>query len=219
MANLNIDDAYFRLSAIHEFHVDLDTRELYLTGESEVGEEEILDEPGVEHVMATRLIKNLRLLQSDSDSNVLIHMKTCGGFETEGFAIYDAIRFCPCHITILCYTHARSMSSIILQAADHRVMMPNSYFMIHWGEEEISGEQQKVLSWAEWTRKMEPRFIGVYLDQMEDSKKFGGWKRRDIERMLREKIGGKTDVILTPEETIDWGLADEVFSGNWKALK
>ncbi len=187
-------------------------------GEPEVGDEEILDEPGVEHVMATRLIKNLRLLQSDSGSDIFIHMKTCGGFETEGFAIYDAIRFCPCHVTILNYTHARSMSSIILQAADLRVMMPNSYFMIHWGEEEISGEQQKVLSWAEWERKREPRFIGVYLDQMEGSKKFGGWKRRDIERMLREKIGARTDVILTPQETIDWGLADEVFSGNWKAL-
>ena len=41
-------------------------------------------------------------------------------------AIFDAIKICRSHVTILVYGQAESMSSIILQAADKRIMMPNS---------------------------------------------------------------------------------------------
>ena len=211
-------DMYHYLDCIHEFGIDPHARELYLTGEPDLMGED-LEEPGVEHQMVSRFIKNLRRLSLDSDDPILIHMKTCGGFEQEGFAIYDAIRFCPCHVTILSYTHARSMSSIILQAADERVMMPNSYFMIHWGTMALSGEVQQVLSWAEFERRRESRFIGVYLDRMEESKEFGNLTRRSIEKILRRKMGAETDVILTPEEAIVWNLADYVFDGDWEELK
>ena len=146
-------------------------------------------------------------------------MKTWGGFVEEGFALYDAIRFCSCYVTILSYTHARSMSSIILQAADKRVLMPNSYFMIHWGTYAFSGGHRQMLSWAEFEKKMEPRFLAVYLNKMEGSNYFKHRSRQGIETRLRAKMGSKTDIILTPEEAISWGLADEVFDGDWKALK
>lgn len=219
VSKMTIDDRYFHLCCLHDLGIDPLARELYLTGEPELADIESFEEPGVEYAMVSRFIKNLRSLQLESSDPILIHMKTCGGFTTEGFAVYDAIRFCPCYVTILNYTHARSMSSIILQAADKRVMMPNSYFMIHWGTNTISGEHQQVLSWAEFERQMEPRFIDVYLDAMQQSEEFGSHSRSWIEKLLRDRIGQKTDVILTPEEAISWNLADEIFDGNWKALK
>lgn len=216
ITNQTIEDTYYYLCCLHELGIDPFARELYLTGEPELSE--TLEEPGVEHAMVSRFIKNLRKLELDSSDPILIHMKTCGGFVEEGFAVYDAIRFCPCHVTILSYTHARSMSSIILQAADHRVLMPNSLFMIHWGTAVLQGEHSQVLSWAEFIRKMEVRFIGVYLDRMAASAGFKGQKREFIETLLRDKMGRKGDVILTPSEAIAWNLADEVFDGDWEGL-
>ena len=53
-------------------------------------------------------------------------------------AIYQAIEACPNYVTILNYTHARSMSSLIFLAADWRAMLPYSTYMFHegtWGFE------------------------------------------------------------------------------------
>ncbi|MCK5608614.1 ATP-dependent Clp protease proteolytic subunit [Candidatus Pacearchaeota archaeon] len=219
LKNLTIDDEYFYLSNLHEFGIGPLTREIYLTGEEALSDSDTLVEPGVEYTMVTRFIKNLRYLEHRSHQPILIHMKTCGGLVEEGFAVYDAIRFSPCQITILSYTHARSMSSIILQAADKRVMMPNSYFMIHWGTAEYRGGHSQVQSWAEFDKKMESRFIGVYIDRMEqEGSRFDQWDRPRIERVLRTRMGAKTDVILTPAEAIEWNLADKIFDGDWKGL-
>ena len=218
ITNQTIEDTYYYLCCLHELGVDPFARELYLTGEPELSNPETLGEPGVEYAMVTRFIKNLRKLELDSDDAILIHMKTCGGFVEEGFAVYDAIRFCPCHVTILSYTHARSMSSIILQAADHRVLMPNSYFLIHWGTAVLQGGHSQVLSQAEFERKMESRFIGVYVDKMRQAGDFKCQNREFIEYHLRDKMGHKGDVILTPAEAIVWNLADEVFDGDWGAI-
>lgn len=211
-------DMYHYLSCLHDLGMDPQARELYLTGEPGLSDE-FGQEPGVEYTMATRFIKNLRFLALESSDPVLIHMKTCGGSYEEGFAIYDAIKSCPCYVTILSYTHARSMSSIILQAADKRVLMPNSYFLIHWGTTNLCGDHQQVLSNAEFARKMEGQFLDVYLDAMQGSDTWSGNIRSFIEKQLRDKMGRKTDVILTSEETISWGLADEIFDGDWKDLK
>ena len=214
------DERYNHLYCLHELQIDPRAREIYLTGEPGIEGQE-LDEPGVEYRMATRFIKNLRTLQLESNEPILIHMKTCGGDESEGFAVYDAIRFCPCHVTILSYTHARSMSSIILQAADHRVLMPNSYFLIHWGTALLQGEFQAVMSQAAFDRRREDRFLNVYLDQMEKSTIFSPAhrSREGLESFLRDEMGRQVDLILIPDEAIKWNLADEVFAGDWAGLK
>ena len=121
---------------VHEYDVDLQSNHIYLMGMESyaAGHEEAIGEPGVEYSMANRFIRNLNIcMRANPDKPVVIHMKTCGGDWTEGMAIYDAIKSCPMPVTILNYTHARSMSSLILQAANKRVMMPHSYFMYHDG--------------------------------------------------------------------------------------
>ena len=118
----DLDELY----VLHEFGLDRRNREIHLSGEQSLGDSGSLLEPGVEYLMAARFIKNLRTLSLDNDKPILIHMKTCGGWVTEGMAIFDSIKLCRRRTTILCHTHASSMSSYILQAANRRVMMPNS---------------------------------------------------------------------------------------------
>lgn len=206
---------------VHDFDIDIEKRDIFLFGREELYADE--DEPGVDYRMANRVIKNLRILQSISDDPILIHMKTCGGFWEEGMAIYQAIKACPNHVTILNYTHARSMSSIILQAADWRAMMLDSHFMFHDGTFVFNGTVKQAFTEATQLKLSRERMMEIYVDSCEDSEVFGHLSRAQIKKKLRGLMDSKEEVYLTAAETIDWGFADMVFGADgeydWKSLR
>lgn len=215
------------IDAIHEWGLNLRDFSIYLTGTPityESGDDDF-GEPGVEYQMATEFIKNLDILSGlDPKRPILIHMKTCGGYWEEGMAIYDAIRACPNPTTILSYTHARSMSSIILQAADKRVLMPNSYFMFHEGYLELGGTSKGVLTNARWIKMvLNPTMLSIYTDSLKQKGEFKNLSAQKIREMLQKYMDKKEDVLLTAKEAVEWGFADEVFGGdgrfNWPALR
>ena len=99
--------------------------------------------------MAERAIKALHILDSTAptgDKPITVIMNNPGGDEYHGMAIYDAIKSCKNHVTIVVFGMAMSMGSIILQAADKRVMSANSRVMIHYGTWGINDHPKKVLT-------------------------------------------------------------------------
>lgn len=206
---------------VHEFDIDVEKRDIFLFGREESYAEDV--EPGVDYRMANRFIKNLRILQSISSDPILIHMKTNGGFWEEGMAIYQAIKACPNHVVILNYTHARSMSSIILQAADYRAMMPFSVFMYHDGTIDLSGTVKQFWTEAEQLRASTKLMMDIYIDVCEDAPAFAGKTRAQIRKHLRYQMDKKEEVYLTAEETVQHGFADTVFGADgqydWSALR
>jgi len=212
-------DNHHYLNTLHSFGVDFRAREIYLSGEPDRAEMGDSDEPGVEFYMASKFIRNIRVLALESKKPILIHMKTCGGLWEEGMAIYDAIKHCPCPVTILNYTHARSMSSLIFLAADWRVMMPNSYFMFHHGEYAAYGEWKTVESGVDWTKRIvEPTMYDIYVEALLGSKKWYAKSRDYCMKWLKAQMAHKGDVFLTAEEAVENGFADEVFDGDWDSL-
>ena len=206
---------------LHEYDVDLQSNHIYLMGMEQftTGQEESIGEPGVEYSMANRFIRNLNLcMRSNPEKAIVIHMKTCGGDWTEGMAIYDAIKSCPVPVTILNYTHARSMSSLIFQAANKRVMMPHSYFMYHHGTLAYEGNVRTVFSTVEFDKLATKAMLNIYADSMEQNGKFKGKPRKTILAYLNRRMEKKDDVFLTAQETVDLGLADYVFDYNWAQL-
>lgn len=210
----------FSVDTIHSSGIDYLNREIFITGEPYLNQDlRGEEEPGIDFSMAATVIKNVRILSNQSDLPILIHMKTCGGDVVEGLAIYDAIKLSPCPTTILNYTHARSMSSVIFQAADHRVMMPNSYFMIHEGTFGIEHTYKGVKSAIEFSKRWHDKnFFQIYIDRMKEAGKFEGKSEATIKRWIDSRMDKYQEVYLTPEETIELGLADEVFDGNWESL-
>jgi len=208
------------IRAIHEWNIDVRQFSIHLTGESrEYDNNDLPDEPGVEYQMSARLIKNIQILSDvDPARPILIHMKTCGGDWVEGMAIYDVIKYASNPIVILNYTHARSMSSIILQAADKRVMMPHSHFMFHDGTMSVTGTYKGFMTNAEWAKKEHPTMIGIYASRMKEKGKFSKKAKDEIIKMLEVQMEKKEDVFLTAQEAINWGLADQIFDGNWQKL-
>jgi ATP-dependent protease ClpP protease subunit len=206
---------------VHEYDVDLQSNHIYLMGMESyaAGHEEAIGEPGVEFSMANRFIRNLNIcMRANPDKPVVIHMKTCGGDWTEGMAIYDAIKSCPMPVTILNYTHARSMSSLILQAANKRVMMPHSYFMYHDGTLGYSGTAKLVESNFKFDKLNEETMLNIYIDSMKKNGKFKHKSRKSIYSYLREQMDKKEDVFVNAKDAVAHGFADSVFNYDWASL-
>lgn len=199
-----------QLAYLHAFGIDRPKRELWLVGEPRQPDCEDDGEPGVEYNMATKLLKNLHILEGDNNNGVTIHMKTCGGWVEEGFAIIDALRTSTCPIMIINYSHARSMSSMIFESADMRAMMPSSCFMFHRGSMWVGGTNQEVYTNVEWSKRYDKLMLDIYVRAMKDTEhgKFHKWSEKRIREMLVDEMNKKTDVFLDAQETVDWGLAD-----------
>jgi ATP-dependent protease ClpP protease subunit len=168
--------------------------------------------------MTNRFIRNLNILIRKSQDPILIHMKTNGGDWQEGMAIYDAIISCPNNVCILSYTHARSMSSIIFQAADKRVMMPHSMFMFHDGTMGYEGTSKQFLIEADELKKSLDIMLDIYIDSMKQSGKMMKLGRDKIKAWLKNQMNKKEDVYLNAQQAIDHGFADEIFDGEWDNL-
>lgn len=213
------DDTIYQMQ---EYNLDLKANHIYL-----VGEESMVDEygaePGVEFGMANRFLKNLNALMRKSKAPILVHMKSCGGDWTEGMAIYDTILACPNPITILSYTHARSMSSIIFSAADRRVMMPHSTFMIHGGLHGFEGTHKQFQTEAEQGKLAMEQMLKIYIDTLKTSGSMSKWSRKRIREWLLDNMDKKEEVYFTAEDAVKVGFADMVFGADgiydWEALQ
>jgi len=192
---------------LHEYNVNYTTRDIYLGGIVNNCENEY--EIGVGPEMALQFIRNITALQQASDEPILVHMCSVGGDWSYGMAMYDAIKNCPCYVTVLAYAHARSMSSLIPQAADLRVNMPNAFFMLHEGELGFDGTQKGAHSFVEQAKKDMEVMLDVYIA--------GGCvpKREEI----RARMDKKQEWYLTAKEAVELGFMDEVFDGNWENLR
>lgn len=215
------DDLVFR---VHEYDVDTDSNDIYLFGSDVRATGEAVEanfgEPGVEYTMANKFIRNLDLcMRSNPDKSIVVHMKTCGGYWEEGMAIYDAIRACPAHISILNYTWARSMSSMIFLAANKRVMMPHSWFMFHRGSVEFSGTAKALDSEQDREAICRKRMVEFYVNACREQGTMSRWAKARIRAWIHLQMDKKEDVFLEAEQAVSLGFADEIFDGDWARLR
>ena len=199
------------LSDIQTHGIDIKNRELYLHGYIANTE----DDPGVDYKMAAAFYKNMRILDKISNDPIIIHMHSVGGNWNDGMTIYDTIVMSKSYVTIIAYGQAESMSSIILQAADKRVMMPNAYFMCHFGSSGISGNFLDVQKGAAFEKKMTETMLDIYADACEKGKYFkehyDNPSYDKIKNYLKRKLKDG-DWYLDANESVYYGFADLVLN-------
>lgn len=192
---INKDDT----DRFHDYSLYIPKRTIYIGSEDHDLEH---GESGTDGAMAERAIKNLTILEGISTEPIKIIMNNIGGDEYHGFAIYDAIKACDSFITIQIFGHAMSMGSIILQAADERVMSPTSKQMIHYGSWSVDGHAKSAQKWAEEYDKMDTWMEEMYLKRIKEKNlKF---------TMAKLQVLLDHDTFLTAQESIDLGLADKI---------
>ena len=198
------------IHAVHNFGINPETRELFLHSYMSDAEEE----PGVDWRMATKLQKLLSLLTSGSRATdpILIHMHTIGGNWEDGLAIYDTIKSCTeTHITILSYAHARSMSSIIFQAGDTRIFMPNTIWLMHMGTQSFDGDAQSFEAEADEAKLDHDRMLDIYVNSAYESIAYKGKSRKQVKVLIDKGLRFKQEWYMSPKEAIRHGYGDAVF--------
>ena len=199
------------VSDIQSYGIDLKNREIFLHGYVANTDED----PGVEYKMASTFYKNIRILDSISDDPIIIHMHSVGGNWNDGMAIYDSIVLCKSYVTLIAYGQAESMSSIIMQAADKRVMMPNSYFMCHFGSSGMSGNFLDVQKGAAFEKRMTESMLDIYAEVCLKGKYFKEhYTEPDLDKVkgyLKRKLKDG-DWYLDSNESVYYGFADVVLN-------
>ena len=139
-------------------------------------------------------------------------MNTVGGVWEDGMSIHNAIQTSPSFITIIAYAHARSMSSIILQAADKRVLMPDAVFMTHYGTLGFDGECVAAISASDFTKKINKRMLHIYAAKCVNGQFFKEkeYNETKVRKYLDRKMKDKGDWWMDAEEAIYYGFADEI---------
>jgi len=175
-------------------------RILYLGSLSPAGD----GESGTDHRMCEDFIKGLTFLHHISKNKpITVYMNNPGGCWYSGMAMFDLMRECPCHITMIAIGQVFSMGSIILQAADTRIITKSCEMMIHDGTDGYSGHPKALREWAKSSERSLKRMYEIYFDRMKAKKP----------RITIDKIEAMctTDKIFTAEQAVEHGLVDWIF--------
>jgi len=199
------------IGEVHAYGVDVKKREIYIHGYHGSFEED----PGVDYRMASYAIKNLRFLDSINNTPILVHMHSVGGNWNDGMAIYDAIKLSKSWVSVLVYGQAESMSSIVLQAADSRVMMPHAHFMSHYGSSGWSQDYLSAQNAAKYEQTIADIMFDIYAEKCMGGKFFKEhYKSATIEKVkgfLKRKLKSG-DWYLGAHEAVYYGFADSVIT-------
>lgn len=168
----------------------LRTRQIILSGE--INEEN-----------TAKVIRQLLLLEADSDRPIYIYIDSPGGSIDSGFGIYDMIRFVNAPVCTIGTGLIASMGSIILLSVpkERRFALPNSHYLIH--QPLIGGIARGVASdleiQAEEMAKSKKKLIRLIADET-------GRSEAEVEKDCDR------DHWLTAEEALSYGLVSRIIS-------
>lgn len=181
------------IAQAHSEDLYLPTRTIFLSGEVNLD-------------MYETCIKNLHALDT-SPETVTIYLNSHGGSVRQGFAIYNAIRAMKSMVRCVVWGEASSAASMILQAADDRVLAPDAELMIHIGQEAYGEDHpQNIRNWVDRNAVVAERMKEVYLSKIKQKKK--RFTKKDFEDLWQ------FDKILSPKDAVKLGLADLILDGS-----
>lgn len=180
-----------------EYDIWLEGRVLFIGAQMALAASDDYSVDEISPFHTERLIKGLALLETKPEEPIKIYLNSPGGDLYQGLAIYDAIKRSPCFIEIIATGQCMSAASIILQAADKRILTKSCTVMIHDGQDAISGHPSDVKRWADFGQQINKLMYEAYAEK--SKKPVSYWKKKC-----------EKDYILTSEQALNEGLADEV---------
>lgn len=196
------------ISEIHDYNIDIVNREIYLHSHMS----DAAEEPGVDYRSAIMFEKNLRFLNLLSLDPIIVHMHLPGGDWQDCLGIYDNIKNSKAKIGIIAYAKVESSSSVLLQAADLRILSANTNFLIHYGSISVDNEHKAALSMVQWSEKESEKMIDIFTEKCMNSSvcKSKNWKKMIARKHIITQLGTKRDWILTADEAVSYNFADGI---------
>jgi len=144
------------------------------------------------------LIAQLLLLESEKqNAPIVMYINSPGGAVTHGMALYDTMQYIKSPIHTVVLGQAASMASLLACAGDKRTITQNSRHLIHQPLGGASGQASDVEIQAKELLRWKKTLTEIYV-------KHTGQKYETLEHAMDR------DNIMTAEESVAYGLADEV---------
>jgi len=160
----------------------------------------LLSEPVMPEA-SERIISQLLFLEAeDAGAPIRFYINTPGGSISDGFAIFDTVRFIQAPVMTLCTGMSASMGTILMLAPrekKNRVTLPNTRFMIHQPSSAYRGSASDIEIGAKEILKLRDRLIDIYVEECGIEK----------ERMT---VDMRRDFWMTAQEAVDYGLCDRI---------
>lgn len=149
--------------------------------------------------LAERVVRQLLILEQESDEPIRVFIDSPGGDADAGYAIFDTIRFIGSEVSTVGIGLVASAGALILLAGERerRLAFPNSHYLIHQPASGIRGVATEIEIHAREIDKMRKRInvliaeeTGKPLEQVE----------RDTDR----------DYWMSAGEAVDYGLVARI---------
>ena len=166
----------------------LKTRQILLSGE-------------VNKALAEKIIRQLLILEADSEEPIYIFIDSPGGDVDAGYAIFDMIRFVKAPVYCIGMGLVASAGALILLAADksRRLGLPNSHYLIHQPLSGIKGVATDIEIHAREIEKTRAKINGLIADET-------GKELAQVEKDTDR------DYWMSATEALDYGLISKVIS-------
>ena len=154
----------------------------------------------IDDELANVVIAQLLHLESvEPERDISLYINSPGGVVDAGFAIYDTMRFITPDVQTICVGIAMSMGSLILAggAEGKRLVLPNARVLIHQPSGGFQGQSTDIGIHAEQALRLRARVEETYAAHT------GQPLARIHEDMERDRF-------FTPQEAVDYGLADRI---------
>ena len=145
----------------------------------------------------------LHLESEDPDKDISIYLNSPGGVVYAGLAIYDTMRFIRPDVQTICFGIAMSMGALLLAGGTKgkRMVLPNGRILIHQPTGGFQGQASDIEIHAN-----ESLFLRRRLDELY-SELTGQTMERVHEDMERDRF-------MSPQEAVDYGLADRIIESH-----
>ena len=166
----------------------LETRQILLSGE-------------VNKALAEKIVRQLLVLEADSDKPIYIYIDSPGGDVDAGYAIFDMIRFVKAPVYCVGMGLVASAGALILLAADksRRVGLPNSHYLIHQPLSGIKGVATDIEIHAQELEKTKAKINDLIAQET----------GKPLEQVAKDT---DRDYWLSATEALEYGLISKVVS-------
>ena len=154
----------------------------------------------VNSATASVVVAQLLYLESqDPTKDISLYINSPGGSVTDGFAIYDTMKYIKCDVSTICMGMAASMGAFLLSsgAKGKRYALPNSEIMIHQPLGQAKGQATDILIHADHIAKTREKLNKILAENC----------GRPVEDLVRDT---ERDNFLSAAEALEYGLIDKV---------
>lgn len=150
----------------------------------------------------------VELIKALKTPQVRVNIRSIGGSVEDALLIYEALCSLDAQVITYCHGYVASAATIIAQAGAERYISGGAMYLIHNATTAIDGNKEEAMRTAGILSKTDQRIARIYADRSGSGV--------EVFEELMGRDGGRGEW-LSPEEVVEFGLADRVVE--FSALK